>query len=73
MRLDKEALSVEAMLLAKAIWDQHFHIQPKDLFPLISEKPLGLGVNEDNLAVLIDYNHCIWSRVQQNLKPTFYF
>jgi hypothetical protein len=37
MRLGKETLSVEAMLLAKALWDQHFHIPPKDLFPLISE------------------------------------
>jgi hypothetical protein len=37
MRLGKETFSVEAMLLAETLWDQHFHIQPKDLFSLISE------------------------------------
>jgi hypothetical protein len=37
MRLGKEAFSVKAMLLAERLWDQHFHIQPKDLFPFISE------------------------------------
>jgi hypothetical protein len=30
-------------------------------------------LTEDNLAILICYNHCIWSRVQQNLRPTFCF
>jgi hypothetical protein len=72
MRLGKETLSVEAMLLAEALWDQDFHIQPKDLLPLISEKPLSLGVDEDNLAILIYYNHCVRCRVQQKLKPTFF-
>jgi len=37
MGLGKETLSVEAMLLAETYWDQNFHIQPKDLFSLISE------------------------------------
>ena len=73
MRVDKETLSVGAMLLAEAAWEQDLHIQPKEFFPLISEKPLSLGINEDNLAILIYYNHCIRCRVQQSLKPMFCF
>jgi hypothetical protein len=45
MRLGEEILSVEAMMIAERPWDQLFHIPSKDLFPLISELPLGLGVN----------------------------
>ena len=63
MRIGDEILSVEAMLLAETVWEQHLHIPTKDLFSLISEQPLGLGVNEDNLAILIHHDHCVWSRV----------
>jgi hypothetical protein len=62
-RLVEEILSVETMLLAETLWEQHFDISPKHLFPLISEQLLGLGVNDHNLAVLIHHNHSVWGRV----------
>jgi hypothetical protein len=37
MRIGDEILSVEAMLLAETVWEQHFHIPTKELFSLISE------------------------------------
>jgi hypothetical protein len=61
---------METMPLAEVLRDQHFHSTTKQLFPLISEQLLRLGVNEYDLARLINDDHCVWRRFEQTAKSS---
>jgi hypothetical protein len=53
------------MLLAQTVRQQKFDFLAKHLLAGVAEHPLGLSVDDCDLARLIDDYHRVWRRLQQ--------
>jgi len=63
-----ELITVFRMSDTKSFRHQDLDFLSYKLFPLIKKHPLQLGIDQDDLALLIQDDHGIWSRFQKPAK-----
>ena len=68
-RFGKKSGAISRMFIAKALRDQNLNFPAEELFALIPEQFLSLGIHEDDISLAVDND----DRIRRGLQQTAEF